>query len=329
MDIGPQELTALLAQHRDYLSGAGGQQLDLSGKAFADCDFSGETLHGIVGARAAVFTRCNFSGADLYGISFQDSTIVACDLNAAMLGKCEFWGVTISDSTFEDATLIRAEFSGATIRDTRFAGANLLGGVAADSSLTRCVFDRANVTGAAISGNQEIDVSWQNVTGLVVRAAVAPGARTAAGRPMVEQRLFSAVDQLVSGSLAEMDAVAKTLGIALHASGETAHIRLFASEPLVFAPGSDFGFTKAELRQNKHDGKRVILTAQLADSACVTRESVLKKFPSPTISPPSPESENSQAYISLTLKGARVSFGFTQDRPDRVASLTIDQTELF
>lgn len=351
--IDAQQFAAMLKQHRDYVKNAGGEQLDLSDAEFIDCNFSGEMLNDIVGARGSVFTRCDFSRADLYGISFQDSTMVACKFNEAKLNKCEFWSVNVSDSTFDDAILIGAEFSSATISDTHFVRVNLRGGALAQSTLTRCVFDDADVTGAAISGNKEKDVSWKNVKGHVAKAAnltlvattaaalalssattsaTGEEARVAASQTaaqaVVEKLFFSVIDDLIASSFADANAVAKILNTTVAAAGETEHFRTFSGgEKRPVAAGAGLAFTDVELRQNKQDNKRAILVAGLSKSVCIARDAVLKKFASPIFTPPSPRSTESQGYVAFMVKGSKLSFGFTQDRPDCVASVVVDRTE--
>lgn len=351
--IDAQQFAAMLKQHHDYVKNVGGEQLDLSDAEFIDCNFSGEMLNDIVGARGSVFTRCDFSRADLYGISFQDSSLVGCKFNEAKLNKCEFWGVNVSDSTFDDAILMGAEFSSATMNDSHFLRVNLRGGALAQSTLTRCIFDDADVTGAAISGNKEKDVSWKNVKGHVAKAAnltlvattaaalalssaavlaTGEGARVAASQTaaqaVVEKLFFSVVDDLIASSFSDANGVAKILNTTVVAAGETEHFHTFSGgEKRLVAAGAGLAFTEVEIRQNKQDNKRAILVATLASSVCISRDAVLKKFTSPIFTPPSPRSIESQGYIAYTLKGAKLSFGFTQDRPDCVASVVVDRTE--
>jgi uncharacterized protein YjbI with pentapeptide repeats len=351
--IDAQQFAVMLKQHHDYVKGVGGEQLNLSDAEFVDCDFSGQMLNDIIGARGSVFTRCNFSRADFYGISFQDSTIVACKFNEAKLNKCEFWSVNVSDSTFDDAILIGAEFSSATISDSSFARANLRGGALAQSTLNRCVFDDGDVTGAAISGNKEKDVSWKNVKGHIAKAAnltivattaaalamssattsaTGEEARVAASQTaaqtVVEKLFFSVVDDLIASSLSDANAVAKMLNTTVAAAGETEHFRTFAGgEKRPIAAGAGLAFTDVEIRQNKQDSKRAILVASLSKSACIARDSVLKKFASPIMTPSNPRSTESQSYVAFMVKGGKLSFGFTQDRPDCVASVVVDRTE--
>lgn len=351
--IDAQQFAAMLKQHHDYAKGAGGEQLDLSDAEFIDCDLSGEMLNDIVGARGSLFTRCDFSRADLYGISFQDSTMAACKFNEAKLNKCEFWSVNVSDSAFDDAVLIGAEFSSAKIANTSFLRANLRGGALAQSSLTRCVFDDADVGGAAISGNKEKDVSWKNVKGHVAKAAnltlvattaaalaLSSAATSATGeearvaasqtaaQAVVEKLFFSVVDDLIASSFADANAVAKILNTKVAAAGETEHFRTFAGgEKRPIAAGAGLAFTDVELRQNKQDSKRAILVAGLAKSVCIPRDAALKKFTSPIFTPPNPRSTESQGYVAFVVKGMKLSFGFTQDRPDCVASVVMDRTE--
>ncbi len=351
--IDAQQFAVMLKRHHEYVKGAGGEQLNLSDAEFVDCDLSGEMLNDIVGARGAVFTRCDFSRADLYGISFQDSTIVACKFNEAKLNKCEFWSVNVSDSVFDDAILMGAEFSSATISDSRFLRANLRGGALAQSTLTRCVFDDGDVTGAAMSGNKEKDVSWKNVKGHLAKAAnltlvattaaaLAMSSATAsaigdesriaasqtAAQAVVEKLFFSVVDDLMASSFADANAVAKILNTTVVAASETEHFRTFVGgEKRPIAAGAGLAFIDVEIRQNKQDTKRAILVVSLSKSVCITRDSVLKKFASPIITPPSPRSTEVQSYIAYMLKGGKLSFGFTQDRPDCVASVVVDRTE--
>jgi hypothetical protein len=69
------------------------------------------------------------------------------------------------------------------------------------------------------------------------------------------------------------------------------------------------------------------LVVSLSKSVCIARDSVLKKFASPIITPPSPRSTEAQSYIAYMLKRGKLSFGFTQDRPDCVASVVVDRTK--
>jgi uncharacterized protein YjbI with pentapeptide repeats len=353
--IDAQQFAVMLKQHHNYVKNAGGEQLNLSDAEFIDCDFSGEMLNDIVGARGAVFTRCDFSRADLYGISFQDSTMVACKFNEAKLNKCEFWSVNVSDSTFDDAILIGAEFSSATIGNTSFLRANLRGGALAQSTLTRCIFDDADVTGAAISGNKEKDVSWNNVKGYIAKAAnltlvattaaalalssakasadgiaVTAQKKVPTAQAVVETLFFSVIDDLIASSMMDVNATAKILNTTLTAAEGTKYANIFeGGEKRPVAPGAGLAFTDVRLRQNKEDPKRTILSASLAKSVCVARESVLKKFTSPIITPPSPQSVNSQGHISFKVQGVKVSFGFAQGREDCVASISVDRTETY
>jgi uncharacterized protein YjbI with pentapeptide repeats len=351
--IDAQQFAMMLKQHHDYVKGDGGEQLNLSDAEFIDCDLSSEILTDVVGARGSVFTRCSFSRADLYGISFQDSTIVACRFNEAKLNKCEFWCVNVSESTFDDAILIGAEFDRATISNTSFLRVNLRGGAVAQSTLTRCVFDDADVIGAAISGNKEKDVSWKNVKGYVAKAAnltlvattatalaISSATTSASGeetvvaasqtvaQAVVEKLFFSVVDDLVASLFSDANAVAKILNTTVTAAGETEHFRTFTGgEKQPIAAGVGLAFIDVEIRQNKQDSRRAILVASLSKSVCIARDSVLKKFASPILTPPNPRSTESQSYIAFTVKGGKLSFGFTQDRPDCVASVVVDRTQ--
>jgi uncharacterized protein YjbI with pentapeptide repeats len=315
--IRTQDLTPLLQEHSNYTSSAGGKQLDMSGKEFIDCDFSNQVLHSVVGARVCNFTRCNFSHADLYGISFQGSRFVACNFNQAMLSKSEFWGVNVIDSTFDDAIMIRAEFIGATVHSSSFLRANLLGSALTQSTLTGCIFDAADLTGAAVSDNKETDVSWKNVTGYVAKATA---------QAAIEKLFFSVIDNLIACSFSDANVVAKILGTSLTAASETEYFRtLMGGEKQPMAAAAGLTFTDVELRQNKQDKQRAILIATLSKSICIARNSVLKKFASPSITPPHPASSDALGYIAFEVQGMKVSFGFTQSRPDCVASVVVDR----
>jgi Pentapeptide repeats (9 copies)/Pentapeptide repeats (8 copies) len=306
------------------LGRSGGLPRDLTGQTFVDCDFSGLDLTGVLGARVSSFIRCDFSGADLFGVPFQDSVLDGCNFSGAQLGKCEFWGTRISDCTFEGALLIRAEFSRAVIMDSSFRQANLLAASLSDSVLRRCVFDGADLSGALLSGNQEDGVNWSRVTGLIRTVAVAsalaaPGAVAAAP---TETRFLSVVEQLLGYSLADPDAPGLRLGLRLAPDGGNEFFQFFraeqASAPL---------FTAAELRQDRRNRARAILIVTVSNSVCVTRATVLRRFGQPTLTPPSPHSSASEEYVSFKVNGAKLSFGFTQQRPECVASVVVNRLE--
>lgn len=344
--ITPQEFQRLLSLHTTFVASQGksGEQLDFSEREFVDCDFSGQTLHEIAGARGASFVRCNFSRSDCYGVNFAHSTFADCNFTGAQLNKCEFWDATIHNTRFDDAVLRDAEFSKANINGGRFTRANLRGAVLADSVLSQCVFDGADLSGAAISDNKETGVSWTNAIGIIKRAAAAAAvttlgalsmeksraeaeARAEAQQTTIDGLFFSVVDQLLATPLSDVAAVAKTMNIAaLKPGSDTAHFQsFFSGEQRPVHVG--LAFTKVELRQSKTDTKKAILIGEVAEASCITRAAVLKRFPAPKMVPPSPQSRDSQGYLSVSLQGARVSFGFKQDRADCVASVVIDRID--
>lgn len=195
-------------------------------------------------------------------------------------------------------------------------------------------------------------MSWKNVKGHVAKAAnltlvastaaalissattsasgeetVVAASQTAA-QAVVEKRFFSVVDDLVASSFSDANAVAKILNTTVTAAGETEHFHTFTGgqkQPIVAGVG--FAFIDVEIRQNKQDSKRAILVVSLSKLVCIARDGVLKKFASPILTPPKPRSNESQSYIAFTVKGGKLSFGFTQDRPDCVASVVVDRTE--
>ncbi len=312
--IGPEQLKTWL--------GHAGASLDLTGQTFTDCDFSGLDLTGVIGARAATLIRCDFSGADLFGASFQDSVLTSCNFSGAQLGKCEFWGTRITDCTFEGALMIRSEFSGAVMVGSTFRRANLLAASLSDSVLRNCVFGGADLSGALVSGNEEDGVSWSHVTGLVRSAAVASALAGSVVAAPTEASFFSVAQQLVDASFDDTAALEHLLGLRFVPGGDNEYFQFFRAQresgPL---------FTAAELRADRHNRARAILTVTTARSVCVTRKAVLGRFVQPTLTPPSPHSPASESYVSFMVKGARLSFGFTQQRPGCVASVVVDRLE--
>jgi len=121
-NVDGNEFKEILAQHRLWLNGRGGEKADLRG-----ADLSGANLIG-----------ANLSGADL-----RDANLSYADLRYADLRRADLSDADLSGANLNDANLSDADLSGADLRDADLSYANLH-----DANLRRTDLSYADLSGA-------------------------------------------------------------------------------------------------------------------------------------------------------------------------------------
>ncbi len=110
------DLAAVLAAHRDWLNGNGGQHANLSGADLYGADLYGADL------RNADLSRADLSSANLYGANLRNA-----DLRNANLRNADLHGADLRNANLYGADLSNANLYGANLRNADLRNANLYG----------------------------------------------------------------------------------------------------------------------------------------------------------------------------------------------------------
>jgi hypothetical protein len=127
-------LTAVVAGHRQWLSGEGGRRADLSGANLTDANLSGTRLTG------ADLTSARLTGADLSGANLTD----------ANLSGTRFWRARLLGADLTYADLTGARLTGADLTGADLTGARPGLLVPRVEGLVRQILDLVEADGQAL-----------------------------------------------------------------------------------------------------------------------------------------------------------------------------------
>lgn len=121
---------------------------DLAGISFSDCILDGLFL---------AYTNLEYS-------TFENCTLVNCQVHEAYLGDSSFLNVSFKDSVFISANLSRSKIIGCTVERTSFNGAVLIYSKIENSKVVSSDFIASNMTGVkakdiSLQGEVEFDAA--------------------------------------------------------------------------------------------------------------------------------------------------------------------------
>jgi uncharacterized protein YjbI with pentapeptide repeats len=147
-----------------HLVGVALAGLDLSGKEFRCCDWSGvaltdclfeKTRLNLVFLDRSRLTRCPFTGAKVKWSVFAEAQLTDCSFTNADVFRCNLNAARLSRTPFTNATLYSTRFISARFEDVEFVNCNLLrthfefadiGGVRfANSNTQEAFFDQGRI----------------------------------------------------------------------------------------------------------------------------------------------------------------------------------------
>jgi len=119
--VNIDELKAILADHRKWLTGTGGNRAALRYADFNGANLSGENF-GYIDLSYTRFRYANFSGANLSGVNLSYA-----DLSYTRCRGANFSDANLGGVNFSYADLSNANFTGANLRLSRLDWADLSG----------------------------------------------------------------------------------------------------------------------------------------------------------------------------------------------------------
>ena len=99
MKTAQERLEEILAKHKAWQLGDGGERADLSGADLSDADLSGANLSG------ADLSDADLSGADLRGANLRDADLSGADLSGADLSGADLRGANLRGADLSGAEL--------------------------------------------------------------------------------------------------------------------------------------------------------------------------------------------------------------------------------
>ncbi len=145
--ITPEQLTKILADHKEWITS--------DGKRGADANLAGADLARANLARAYL-ADANLAGADLVGADLARAYLARADLAGANLARAyladaNLAGADLVGAYLARAYLARANLAGAYLVGADLAGAYLVGANLADANLADANLARANLAGAYLA----------------------------------------------------------------------------------------------------------------------------------------------------------------------------------
>ena len=151
-----EQINKILASHKEWMKGTGGERADLR-----DADLRGANLCGadLCGADlcGADLRGADLRDADLRDADLRDANLRDADLRDADLCGADLCGANLRDANLRDAdlcgaNLCGADLCGADLRDADLCGADLCGANLRDANLRDADLRGADLRGADLCG---------------------------------------------------------------------------------------------------------------------------------------------------------------------------------